>query len=499
MQLPDPLIAAIDSSLAFAYSFQPLAEKTLILVPDALRAQVGVVADMIGMDIETVSYVLGLFSCYPLGLIMSQIPYGMPRHIFSFLLGSFLLQFTLGVQWIHQLISSLIAYAMILILPRKVLKLALPVFAMAYMCAGHLHRQYINYLGWDLDFTGVQMVLTQKLYMVGFNLYDGEQLAKGADDRIAKKCSKYALKEIPGIIEFLGYTFCFSNLLAGPANEYSTYLGAIDGSLFKTPDGKMKSPPSNLWPTVFPLIQSLCCIGVFLVVGANFPLMDPVDPQRNPPVIITEEFQKQFWPWRMLYCWCGLLSIRAKYYFGWKNAQGANNIWYAGFEGFDEKGESKGFGGSDNMDMLAFELAPDVQMMTRNWNKKTSNWLTRYVYIRTGGNLLAVYSTSAFWHGFYPGYYFFFLSVPLLTFCDRMAKKKLSPYFSSSRWSLYGIVATVSTVISVNYMILPFVMLSGEWSWAAYKSHYFFGHIGAVVYYALLSMLPTPKKKEKTV
>lgn len=468
-------------------------------VPAAVREQMDVVAEIVGMDTETVSYVLGMFACYPLGLIMLQIPYGNARHLFSFLLGAFLLQLTLGVQWIHQLISSLVAYAMILILPRKTLSVALPFFAMTYMCFGHLHRQYINYLAYDLDFTGVQMVLTQKLYMIGYNLYDGELLAKGVDNRAAKKCSKFALKETPSLLEFLGYTFCFSNLLAGPSSEFSTYLGAVDGSVFKTPDGKAQKPPSMLIPTLWPLFQSLVCMGLFLVIGGQFPLLDSTDPQRNDPVIITEEFRAQSWPYRIFYCWIGLLGVRMKYYFGWKNAQGACNVWYTGFEGFDEKGEPKGWDYSNNIDILGFEFAPCVQMMTKNWNKKTSNWLTRYVYMRTGGNLLAVYSTSAFWHGFYPGYYIFFLSVPLITLCDRLAKKKISPHFSKSQFSLYGIAGTIATVISINYMILPFIMLAGSWSWEAYKTHYFFGHIGAVVVYFVLSAIPSPKKKEKTI
>lgn len=458
----------------------------------------GVLADMVGMDVETVSYVSGMFACYPLGLIMLQIPYGMPRHIFSFLLGAFLLQFTLGVQWIHQLISSLVAYAMILALPRKTLKFALPVFAMAYMCAGHLHRQYINYLGWDLDFTGCQMVLTQKLYMIGYNLYDGEVLAQGKDDRAAKKCAKFALKDAPGLIEFLGYTFCFSSLLAGPSTEYSIYLGAIEGTVFKTPDGKMQKPPSNIVPTLWPLFQSLIFMVLHLVIGGHFPLLDSADPQHKDPVIITDEFVKYFWPYRILYCWCALLAVRMKYYFGWKNAQGACNVWYSGFDGFNEKGEPIGWSISDNMDVLGFEFPPDVQTMTKKWNKKTSDWLTRYVYIRTGGNLGAVYSTSAFWHGFYPGYYMFFLSVPLVTFVDRLAKKKISPMFSKSQFSLYGLIGSLATVVGINYMVLTFVMLDRRWGYEAWKSHYFFGHLGSIILYVVLSAMPTPKK-EKTV
>ena len=463
-----------------------------------MKVQVAGVADAAGMDIETVSYVLGLFACYPLGMIMSQIPYGTARHAFSFLLGAFLLQFTLGVQWIHHLISCLVAYAMILILPRKTLKTALPVFAMVYMTLGHLHRQYINYLGWDLDFTGTQMVLTQKLYMIGYNLYDGELLAKGKEDRAAKKCAPFALKDAPGLLEFLGYTFCFSNLLAGPATEYATYLKAIDGSIFKLANGKMKVP-SNIWPTLRPFLTCLLNLAIFMTLSAKFPLLDTIDPQHNTPYILTEEFLKNPFYIRFFHAWLGLFALREKYYFGWKNAEGAQNVWYAGFDGYDEEGNEKGWETANNIDIVAFETAPDISIMSRSWNKKTSLWLSKYVYMRTGGSLAAVYSLSAFWHGFYPGYYIFFLSVPIPSFCDRMAKKKISPYFSASNYSLYGIIGTLATTITINYMILPFNMLAGGWSIAAYKSFYFFGHIGCVIYYVVLSMLPSPKKDKKKV
>ena len=118
---------------------------------------------------------------------------------------------------------------------------------------------------------------------------------------------------------------------------------------------------------------------------------------------------------------------------------------------------------SHKMDIVTFETAPDTSIMSRSWNKKTLAWLSKYVYMRNGGGLGAIYSTSAFWHGFYPGYYIFFLSVPLPTFCNQMVKKKISPYYSLSHFSLYGIASTLATTININYMILPFIMLAGEW------------------------------------
>jgi hypothetical protein len=154
-----------------------------------------------GQDVETLEYLLGLIICYPLGMIMLSLPHGKVKHLFSFILGAFLLQFTIGIQWIHQLISSLVAYGIFLLCPAKTAKIVVPVFAMIYITAGHLHRQYINYLGWDMDFTGPQMVLTMKLYSLAYNLYDGELIRKGKEDRAAKKCASTAVSSLPGIIE----------------------------------------------------------------------------------------------------------------------------------------------------------------------------------------------------------------------------------------------------------------------------------------------------------
>lgn len=470
----------------------------LIAVPSFVRTQVQQLSELSGFDAETLDYLLGLMLCYPLAMIMTVLPYGQIRHIFSFLLGAFLLQFTVGVQWIHQLITSLIVYGFMLVLPRKTNTTVIPLFIMAYLVCGHLHRQYVNYLGYDLDFTGAQMVITQKLYMMAYNLYDGEQLAKGnKEDRAAKKCQEFALAKIPNLIEYLGYTFCFSNVLSGPAYEFTTYCNTCNGSLLYTPDGKPRGKiPSNFWPSLIPFLISLCNVGLFVVGGKLFPLLDPTDSQRATPVLLTAEFLAKPWFYRYAYMWAGLLILRQKYYFAWKNSEGANNIWYVGFEGFDETtGEVKGWDNSSNMDIRKFETAQNVQTLSKEWNKKTSLWLTRYVYIRTGGSLAAVYSMSAFWHGFYPGYYLFFLSVPMLTFCERVGKKKLSPRFAPTN-VVYNFACWFVTSLFVEYMVSPFPLLALSWSWNNWKSHYFFGHIGCILFYFIVSMLPTPKSEK---
>jgi hypothetical protein len=260
-----------------------------------------------------------------------------------------------------------------------------------------------------------------------------------------------------------------------------------------TPRGKI---PSNVWPTLKPFLTCLVCLGVFVVGGSHFPLFDTVDPQKNDPPMLTPEFMAKPWIWRYCYMWISLFILRQKYYFAWKNSEGANNIWYAGFEGFDDKGNVKGWDQANNMNVIEFETAPNVQTLSREWNKKTSAWLTKYVYIRTGGSLVAVYSMSALWHGFYPGYYMFFLSVPLMTMVERLGRKKISPNFSSGRWSPYGIACIFMTSFVVEYMVSAFSVLSFWRAFNNWKQFNFFGHIVCVIAYIILLNIPSPKKKE---
>ncbi len=341
------------------------------------------------------------------------------------------------------------------------------------------------------------MVLSMKLYSLAYNIYDGDLLKKGKPERATKKCEHLAVDGVPGFIEFLGYTFNFSTILAGPAFEYKIYADACDGTNLYDKDGKPKGKiPSQIIPTLKPFIISLICMGAFVVGNGAYPLLDPTDPQNNLPVVITEEFLKKPWINRYAYTWFSLFCIRMKYYFAWKNAEGACNIWYGGFEGFDKDGNPLGWEHSNNVDIFSFETAPNIKILSASWNKKTANWLGRYVYMRTGGSLVATYGMSAFWHGFYPGYYMFFLTVPALTFCERIGKKKISPRFSPNKWSLYGISTILFTSFAVEYAVIAFQLLAFDWAFAAWKSHMFFGHIGAVVFYLAVSQLPTPKKKE---
>jgi len=334
--------------------------------------------------------------------------------------------------------------------------------------------------------------------MLAFNLYDGEQLKKDKGDRATKKCAPMAVKELPDFISYLGYCFNFSSLLAGPAFEYYSYAAACNGTHFTDEKGNRKHKiPSSFLPTLIPFLSSLLAMAWFVVGTGYFPILDPADPQLGPSPLLTDEMlARPIW-YRAGYAWLGLIFVRGKYYFAWKNCEGANNIWHAGFDGYDENGKEKGWTNAANMDVWAFETAPNIKTFSAAWNKKTAHWLSHYVYMRTGGSLTATYGMSAFWHGFYPGYYMFFFSIPIPTAVERMGRKKISPHMPAGNWTWYDILCRILTSICIQNMIVPFQLLSGVRGFAYYKSQYFLAHIVCAVLYVGMSFLPTPKKKEK--
>lgn len=81
--------------------------------------------------------------------------------------------FTMQLQILHSFASSTAVYFMLALLPKNLgYKLAF-VFTMLYISISHIYRMYTDYMGWTMDFTGPQMVLTIKLIMFAFDFHDG--------------------------------------------------------------------------------------------------------------------------------------------------------------------------------------------------------------------------------------------------------------------------------------------------------------------------------------
>ena len=129
-----------------------------------------------------------------------------------------------------------------------------------------------------------------------------------------------------------------------------------------------------------------------------------------------------------------------RYYVAWGLAEMGGTA--CGFGLLDGTTVPPRFGRSNNGDMLAVELAPSSQQAIGAWNVHTAHWLKHYIYLRCerpafvpmSQRTFATMTTrmvSAFWHGFYPGYFLTFGFSMLGGAAEETCRKRIGPWFLS--------------------------------------------------------------------
>ena len=122
-------------------------------------------------------------------------------------------------------------------------------------------------------------------------------------------------------------------------------------------------------------------------------------------------------------------TTRLKYYGVWFLTEGACILSGMGYKGVDPKTGRVNWSRLQNVNPWGIETAQNSRAYLENWNMNTNKWLRNYVYLRVTPKgkkpgfraSLATFATSAFWHGFYPGYY---LSFVFAAFIQTAAKSE---------------------------------------------------------------------------
>ncbi|RHY19658.1 hypothetical protein DYB30_004269 [Aphanomyces astaci] len=490
------VVAGVDQGMAVIQPIlQDLSVYAELLTPlkfEAANAYLATVADAAGLPLDQVRYVSCLFGAYPFALVFSLLPSATLKHLFSLGVGVSLAQFVFGASWVHTLIMALSTYLLVVIAPAKYAPRLVFVWNMLYISASHLYRLYVDYMGWSLDITGPQMLLVIKLTAFAYNYFDGvvdiKRLNTPTDNKalasVYASRKSLSIPQLPSLLEFFAYVYCFPTFLAGPAFEIREYLDVVNGV--------KKLGPGCTLAAISKLLVGVFFMVLMVVFGGKYPIT----------LLYSKESGDLPWYQHVATLYITLFFVKSKYYSAWKIAEGATVLCGFGFEGVDAKGGSKGWNLVSNMDVLGFELPLSLRDASRAWNKGTQNWLERYVYSRTNNSLTATYFVSAFWHGFYPGYYIFFMSVPMATNVGRLAFKRVRPWFLQEDGktagpfkAVYDVVGGLASVLALHYLVIPFQALSWENSLQALSNLKFSGHIILAVLYVLFHLVPVRKLK----
>ncbi|KIM83962.1 hypothetical protein PILCRDRAFT_97057 [Piloderma croceum F 1598] len=445
------------------------------------------VASMVGASLDQVKLISCLLISYPLGSLFIRIPSSQPglKHIFNLTVTLVYLLPVLNMySALLQLLGSVIGTYMI---AANVRGPRMPwivfVFLMGHLLVNHIIRA-IYHPGYDFGITAPQMVLTMKLSTFAWNVWDGRRPVADLDKwQSEKRVTKY-----PSLLEFLGFSFYFPGFLVGPYLEYSTYMSLIDESIYKStgahqnitstksgrnvPDGRKRVAYRKM-------AFGLAWLGVFVVLGGSY----------NFAVALQPWFATRSLLYRIAYFHiCGVVE-RSKYYALWILTEGAGDMSGLGFTGYSPTGQSL-WQGATNVNVLMIEFAPNFKVLLDSWNTKTNVWLRECVYKRVTPkgkkpgfrSSMTTFVTSAVWHGIAGGYYLTFLLGGFMSSISRLSRANIRPLLlpppgapPSKLKRAYDIAGIIITVICMDYIAAPFMLLSVRNSLAAWRALDWYG------------------------
>ncbi|ELU07319.1 hypothetical protein CAPTEDRAFT_24585, partial [Capitella teleta] len=373
------------------------------------------------------------------------------RHLVQIAIGIPMCYFCFGSQMLHYLISSLVCYGLMVSMKPGIMEKAVFVVSMGYLAVMHIYRQVYDYGGYTLDITGPLMVGVQKLSSLGFCIKDG---SVKDETKLTPVMKLRAVKEVPTLTEFLSYMFCFHNLMCGPFSFYNDYIAFMDGTCFvKAKELRLQLLHVEPFIPSCSLISPLCTCEVRQLPAA---LLLPF----SSLLLQTEaEFLALGFVRKMLFIMACTTLHRFKYYFAWKLGELVNLAAGLGFNGYDESGKAK-WDLINNADIFTIETCTSLKILLDKWNMTTTFWL-RYVVYERMHSTLGVFALSAFWHGYYPGYYITFIGGAFFIHTARLVRRKIRPLFqtSGSMALLYDCLTGLATRLSIGYLVFPHVLL----------------------------------------
>jgi lysophospholipid acyltransferase len=288
---------------------------------------------------------------------------------------------------------------------------------MGHMSVSHLYRQSVNQIG-VIDITGAQMVLVMKLTAFCWNVHDGRM----KDEDLTDFQRERAIRQLPGLLDYAGFVLFFPSLMAGPAFDYVDYAKYITTSMFDLPPGTdpAKAPPTRKkrriprsgTPAMLKMATGLIWVLAFLLLAGKI----------NNDFMLSDEFLSYGIFTRIFWLYLFGFTTRTKYYGVWNLTEGSCILAGIGYAGIDPQTGRANWDRLVNIKPFGVEFAQNTRAYLGSWNINTNNWLRNYIYLRVTPkgkkpgfrSTLATFLTSAFWHGFYPGYYLTFVMGALL-------------------------------------------------------------------------------------
>jgi len=288
----------------------------------------------------------------------------------------------------------------------------------------------------------------------------------------------------------MSYTFFYASSLVGPAFDFREYIDFVNVS------GEFASIPSSFFAALYQLTAGFICLVLTVVLAAPC----------SPKLAATQDFVNLPWWRRVLFMHAASFVTRVRYYTAWSFAT-ANCIK----SGFSYNGKDKN--GKDQWDRVVsvrivhHETSDNLKDRLEDWNTSIQVWLKRYVFYRVcredevrlkpkkaafASNV--TFMVSAFWHGFYPAYYFTFFHL----FIVQQVSKSVYAWKDKFRFipgPLQILFRWYLTALMIDSLGVVFQLLEYEKSLIFLKSVYFISSLIGGTAYIVFSVIGNPRKK----
>lgn len=297
------------------------------------------------------------------------------------------------------------------------------------------------------------------------------------------------------MLETFSFVFYYPTALVGPSFEFSDFKRFIrlEGEYNKIRWRECtKSALSNLfWVFIF------CILIVKFIKVAD------------PNYCGSEEFSSKSILYKFSYVYFSLLITRCRYYIGWKLGQGSLDFCGLSYTAKVNKNgvHEISFDKVDvcNLTVMEFTITPRVKI--QYWNRSVHLWLKYYLYLRLintkmlsknkGLASLITFSVSAFWHGFYPNFYLFFIQYFFIEQITDYLEKRYDLFNRISKSNFFiKFIAWHIVMCILIYFGQTFTLLSFELTLNYYRAFYFVPNIILLICYICITFFVKRKKLE---
>jgi hypothetical protein len=305
------------------------------------------------------------------------------------------------------LLGTTLAYPL-LFLPNRLclVTLVVPLFG---LFAVHLIRVVtFDDSKWSTDVSGIVMFHALRLWMLAFNVSDGRRRV----DLRRKEWIRLALNSVPSFFEYMTYMYSYNGLYSGPLIPIQVFdeICAVEGD--------SESVRCDIRSGFFAYVHGIFWGVVNLVSNRFFPNT----------MIESDEFNALPWVVRWVVSFVVSAGRNMRYVFAWLVAEagyrtlGADRLTDFDFEDWRSIRVAKFWTGRCLPDLAA------------EWHHCAHTVFKEYIHVRMIASgisrqvgKIVTFAFSAYWHGFYSGYYLLAMLEAIMAPFDEFRRDRFSP------------------------------------------------------------------------